>query len=121
MPVSADFRDFVLDQLSNMQFDQRSMFGGVGLFQDGLMFAIIPRSDTLFFKTDEVTVGDYESLGARPFTFERNGVQRTMGGYYEVPAELLEDPDELVKWAERAVAVASRAKVAGTPKRRKVR
>jgi TfoX/Sxy family transcriptional regulator of competence genes len=34
------------------------MFGGVGLFVDGLMFGLIGRNDTLFFKTDESNDGE---------------------------------------------------------------
>lgn len=108
MPVSQEFRDFVLDQLVKVPHDQRRMFGGVGLFSDGLMFGIITRSDALYLKTDETTAPDYEALGAKPFTYTRNGATRTMGGYFEVPADLLDDADELSEWARRAIEVARR-------------
>lgn len=116
MPVSSEFRSFVSDQLSALPHDQRRMFGGVGLFSDGLMFGMIARSDTLFLKTDETTLPDYEALDSAPFTYTRNGVERTMGGYYEVPAEILDDPEELTVWAQSAIAVSRR--LAGNKKRR---
>jgi len=121
MPVSPEFKEFVLDQLAGVAFDERRMFGGVGLFSDGLMFAIISRADVLYFKTDEISVAAYEMLGANPFTFTRGGVERVMGGYYEVPVEVLDDAEQLAEWAETAQGVARRvdaAKPAGKRKRR---
>ena len=111
MAVDSDFRDFVVDQLSAIPVAPRRMFGGVGLFVDGLMFGIIGRSDTLFFKTDDSNTPDYEALGAEPFTYTRGGEVRSMG-YHTVPAEILDDPEDLAQWAEKAIAVARRAAAA---------
>ncbi len=55
MSVSNDYRDFVLEQLAPAgRVTSRAMFGGVGLYLDGLFFALID-DDTLFFKTDDAT------------------------------------------------------------------
>ena len=55
MAVSDDFRDFVLEQLAPAgRVTPRAMFGGVGLYLDGLFFALID-DDTLYFKADEST------------------------------------------------------------------
>jgi DNA transformation protein len=115
MAGDSDFRDFVVDQLASIPVVPRRMFGGVGLFVDGLMFGIIGRGDTLFFKTDETTTPDYEALGADPFTYTRGDDVRSMG-YHAVPPEILDDPEDLAQWAEKAIAVAHRAAAAKKPK-----
>ncbi len=67
MPVSNDYRDFVLEQLAAAgSVSPRAMFGGVGLYLDGLFFALID-DDTLYFKADDASRKRYEAAGSRPF------------------------------------------------------
>jgi DNA transformation protein len=81
------------------------MFGGVGIYSGALFFALI-ADDTLYFKVDGTTRLDFERLGMGPFQpFGANG---EIMQYYQVPAELLEDPDALQPWVEKAVAVAGK-------------
>lgn len=47
----------------------RNMFGGFGIFMDGLMFGLVAY-DELYFKVDDGNRADYESAGSRPFTYE---------------------------------------------------
>ena len=116
MAVDSDFQAFIVDQLSTIPLVPRRMFGGVGFFVDGLMFGLIGRSDTLFFKTDESNVAEYEALGGEPFTYSR-GEKKSSMGYHTVPAEILDDGEELTAWAEKAIAVARHA-AASKPKPR---
>lgn len=76
----------------------RPMFGGYGLYQGAAFFGIIWRG-RLYLKTDADTVAAYRQRGMRPF---RPSARRTLAAYYEVPADTLEDPEELAAWAERA-------------------
>lgn len=108
MAVDSDFQEFIVDQLGTIPLVPRRMFGGVGFFVDGMMFGLIGRSDTLFFKTDESNVAEYEALGGEPFTYSR-GEKKSSMGYHTVPAEILDDGEELTAWAEKAIAVARRA------------
>jgi DNA transformation protein len=81
----------------------RPMFGGVGIYSGELFFALI-ADDAVYFKTDESTRPDFEARGMGPFRpFGDDGV--TMK-YYQLPEDLLEDPDALRPWAEKAVAIA---------------
>ena len=83
------------------------MFGGVGLYSGDLFFALIAE-DTLYFKVDASNRPDFEERGMEPFRpFGEDG--GTMQ-YYEVPEDLLEDPDALRPWAEKALAVARGSK-----------
>ena len=109
MPVSASFRDFVLDQLSRAArgIRARSMFGGVGIYAGELFFALI-ADDTLYFKVDDSNRPDFEARGMGPFL--PFGDERDKMQYYEVPADLLDDTDALRPWVVRAIAVAAKKK-----------
>lgn len=106
MRVSDGFRSFVLDQLEPLgQIVAKSMFGGVGLYCDGVFFGLIAL-DVLYLKVDATTRSDYESARALPFRPfpDRAGTMRS----YAVPVDVLESQLELVEWARKAVTVARR-------------
>ncbi len=84
------------------------MFGGVGIYAGELFFALI-ADDTLYFKVDESNRADFEARRMGPF--QPYGDSGETMGYYQVPAELLEDPEALRPWAEKAIAVAGRKRV----------
>jgi DNA transformation protein len=108
---SATFRSYVLDQLARVvpRLRWRSMFGGVGIYDDDQFFALI-AGDTLYFKADDVNRPDYEARGLEPFRpFE--GHDEVMS-YFTVDADTLEQVDELREWAEKAIDAARRKKTA---------
>ena len=120
MPVSDSYRTFVLEQIGRVitRVRGKSMFGGVGVYSGDHFFALID-DDVLFFKVDDSTRHEFIAAGMRawsPFDDDRE-----MKGYYELPAELLEEPDDLKSWVEKAVRVAankkkSKPKVKAKPK-----
>jgi DNA transformation protein and related proteins len=104
--VSDGFRSFVLDQLEPLgSVIAKAMFGGIGLYCDGVFFGIIAR-DVLYLKVDSTNRGDYEAAGSQPFRPypDRPGTMK----YYAVPLGVLESRDELVKWARKSASVARR-------------
>jgi len=118
MPVSSSFRTFIVDQLSRVapRVRARSMFGGVGIYSGELFFALI-ADDTLYFKVDDSNRGDFEErrMGAfRPYGESGESMQ-----YYQVPEEIIEDPEALRPWAEKAIAVASRRRLTRARTRRR--
>ena len=117
MPVSRSYRQFVLDQLGRVATNvrARNMFGGVGLYAGDLFFALI-AGDTLYFKADSGNREDFTVRGMGPF--RPFGDEGEVMQYYELPAELLEDPEELRAWVEKAVEAARRARRAA-PKRKR--
>ena len=105
MAVSESYRDFVLEQLGRVTpVTGKSMFGGVGLYADGLFFALIAE-DRLYFKVDDTTRPDFERLGMEPF---RPFGEDSAMGYYEVPADVVEDPVQLAPWMRKAIDVAAK-------------
>lgn len=108
MSFTPSFRTFVEDQLGSiLPIRTRRMFGGVGIYTGTLFFALISE-DVLYLKVDEVTRGEYEGLGLRPF--RPHGPEGPELSYREVPADFLEDPEELRPWVEKAVEAARRAR-----------
>ena len=108
MAVSKAYRDYVLEQLERTgPVTFKSMFGGAGLYADGLFFGLISGQDVFYLKVDEATRPDYQARGALPFA---PFGAKAMMNYFTVPEDVLEDPDELTLWARRAIAVAARTK-----------
>lgn len=94
------FQDFVLDQLYELgQVNCRSMFGGKGLYWKGTFFGMIYKG-RLYFKTHSSTRSDYLDRGMRPFQPNAKQILKT---YYEVPPDILEDPDQLKVWVEKVL------------------
>ena len=113
MAVSPSFRIFVLEQLGRgvQSIRGRSMFGGVGIYSGNFFFALI-ADDTLYFKVDESNRPEFEARGMDPFRpYGEYGEEMQ---YYRVPDDLLDDPEALGQWAEKAIIVAERAKSRGS-------
>ncbi len=112
MAVNEDFRRYVLEQLDALgRLSSRRMFGAVGLYCDGAFFGLI-ASDVLYFRVGDSNRGDYESRGMGRFRPYRDRPHLSMN-YYEVPADVLEDAEECINWAQRSVIIAN-----STPKGR---
>jgi DNA transformation protein len=118
MSISPEFADYLNDQLASFgPMTIRRMFGGAGLFRDGVMFGLI-ADETLYLKTGDANRADFEAAGMGPFTYTGKSKPVSMS-YHEVPADVLEDPDLLSAWAGKAFAVAQAAKAAAPPKRKR--
>lgn len=106
MPVSVDFRRFIEDQLGRIEpVDLRAMFGGVGVYARGIFFALVD-DDVLYFKVDAALRERYRARGMEPFRpYGPDGA--AMDGYWTVPAEVLEDREELGRWMAASLAVAA--------------
>ncbi len=102
------FTELVLDQLRGVPgLTWRRMFGGYGFYAGGLFFAVV-WDDRLFLKAAEADRDAFRARGMGPFTYEGGALH----SLWEVPAEVLEDADELRDWAQRAVAASRAAKLA---------
>jgi DNA transformation protein and related proteins len=107
--VSPSFRSFVLDQLARTTpgIRARSMFGGVGIYASDLFFGLVD-DDTLYLKVDDSNRRRFEERGMGPF--RPYGEQGEVMQYYEVPEDLLEDPEALRPWVEASIGVARDAR-----------
>jgi DNA transformation protein len=80
----------------------RPLFGGHGVYWRETIFAIVSRG-RLYLKADEESKGDFVSRGMGPF---RPNEWQTLTSYYEVPPDVLDDPDALLSWAKEAIRAA---------------
>jgi DNA transformation protein len=99
--------------------DIRRMFGGVGLFVDGLMIAIVTRGDAIYLKADAETIPSFEKEKLAPFSYATKNGEHKLTSYWRMPDRLYDDPAELAHWARDAHAVALRkAATAAKPRPR---
>lgn len=107
MTTSDGFIEHLKDALRALgPVSVRRMFGGAGVYADGVMFALV-ADDTLYFKSDEATCAAHAAEGLGPFVYGGQGKTVTMS-YWRAPERLLDDPEEMAEWARRALAVARR-------------
>lgn len=120
MPKSNEYLEYVLEQLSGLGgVTANRMFSGSGLYQNDIFFALL-FSDTLYFKVGDENRPDYESRGMRRFQPYKDKPRMSFT-YYEVPADVLEDPEQLVAWARKSVQAALTLAAAKRPKRKRAK
>jgi DNA transformation protein len=85
----------------------RPMFGGHGVYLDGLMFALVVE-DTLYLKADEMNQIEFEQAGCDRFGYARKGKRATLS-FYRAPEEAMESPELMLPWARTAYAAALRS------------
>lgn len=108
MAVSESYLGFVVDQLAGIgRVRTRRMFGAAGLYADQLFFGLI-AANALYFKVGDANLPDFVARGMRPFCPFPDRPALAMG-YYEVPADVIDDAEELVAWARKALRVAAAA------------
>ena len=106
--AESEFVDYLLDLMQIIgPVTARRMFGGHGIFLDGLMFALVADS-TLYLKADAESVGAFTEQGLEAFTYSRQGKPFRMS-YHQAPEACLEDVDAMQLWANRAYEAALRA------------
>ena len=111
MAVQPQYLAYVLEQLGSLPaLRPNRMFGGIGLYSDGVFFGLID-DDTLYFKTGPDNVAQYTSRNMPKFMPFPDKTGSAMG-YHQVPAEVIEDAETLVVWARQSVAVQMSVKAA---------
>ncbi len=98
------FKDFVLDRLGDVPaLGCKGMFGGFGLYAGAKFFGIIFKG-RLYFKTDDATRAQYVERGMEHF---QPNEKQELSSFHEVPPDIIERADEIVRWAQQAVDAAS--------------
>ena len=120
MAVSSDYLQFILEQLRGLgRVHARRMFGAVGLYCDEVFFGII-SDDTLYLRVDDASRADYTARGMAAFRPYADRPELSMT-YFEVPADVLEDPEELLTWSRRSLATRLLSATAINPRRQRPR
>lgn len=109
MTATPEFLEHLRDMLGGFgPFAIRRMFGGAGLFRDGVMFALI-TDDVLYFKADEVSRAAFAAAGSSPFVYGRKGRDGVVMSYWRAPEDDMDDADGLAAWAAKGWEAARRA------------
>jgi DNA transformation protein len=117
--------EFIRDLFAQFRpVTMKRMFGGAGLYADGLMFALV-FDGAIFLKADEASIPEFERERSAPFTYTRAKSEGRVGraslSYWRLPERLYDDPDELAVWAVRALAIAARKTLARRPRAKRER
>jgi len=108
MTVSNEYLENMMDQLSTWgKVTARKMFGGAGLYRDGKMFGLV-YDDIAYLKVDETNREKFIEAGSAPFKPFPD--RPKMRSYFEIPPDILEDPEELIKWAQESLFIQKKRK-----------
>jgi DNA transformation protein len=114
-------RDFLSDLFTDFgPVTIRRMFSGFGISVDGVNFALALRAG-LYFRADEQNIPQFEAEGSGPFQYQQRKTAKTVtvNSYWQLPARLFDDSEELALWARAALSAAQRAALRKRPKTRK--
>jgi DNA transformation protein len=111
-------RDFLTDLFADFgPVTLRRMFSGYGISVDGVNFALALRAG-LYFRADETTIPQFQAEGSKPFQYQQRSTAKVVivNSYWELPARLFDDSEELTGWAKAALAAAQRAALRKRPR-----
>jgi DNA transformation protein len=112
-------RDFLIDLFADFgPVTIRKMFSGYVISADGTNFALALRAG-LYFRADDQTIPQFEAEGSKPFQYQTRTKTVTVNSYWQLPARLFDDSEDLANWARAALAAAQRAALRKRPKARK--
>jgi DNA transformation protein len=96
----------------------RRLFGGVGIFADGRMFALV-SDGVIYLKVGAYNAPAFDREQLEPFTYATKAGRRGVMSYRRMPERLYDDPEELAVWAREALAAAGRGGAGASPKARR--
>ncbi len=107
------FHEFVAELFHSLgTVSIRRMFGGAGVFKDGVMFGLL-ADDQIYVKADAALRAALAAEGGAPFVWTRPSDGREMDlGYVSLPTSAMDDADEASIWGRRALDVALKARAA---------
>src|ERR1700760_1583083 len=108
-------REFLVDLFADFgPVTIRPMFSGFGISADGVNFAMSLRAG-LYFRADGETIPRFEAEGSKPFQYQTSTRSVTVASYWQLPARLFDDTEELGEWARAALGAAQRAALKKRP------
>ncbi|KWV54391.1 competence protein TfoX [Bradyrhizobium macuxiense] len=114
-------REFLIDLFADFgPVTLRRMFSGYGISADGTNFALALRAG-LYFRADDETIPQFEAEGSKPFQYTTRSRTVLVNSYWQLPARLFDDSEELAVWARSALGAAQRAALRKRPRSRKAK
>ncbi|WP_420968036.1 TfoX/Sxy family protein [Bradyrhizobium sp. B120] len=108
MVASPAFAEFLREQLASLGgITMRRMFGKTGVFCDGVMLGMV-TDNTFYVRVDDQNRETFkEAAASPPLNYAKQGATIDLA-FWRVPERLFDEPDELVVWAQAALAAAHR-------------
>jgi DNA transformation protein len=108
MVASASFAEFLREQLAPLgRITLRRMFGKSGVFCDGVMFGMV-ADNMLYLRVDDHNREAFKEAEAHPPLSYAKGGNTIDLSFWRAPERLFDEPEELVAWAQVALAAARR-------------
>jgi DNA transformation protein len=122
MKASPEFVAYLQDLFGKLgPVRVKSMFGGAGVYISELMIGLLDQDETLYLRVDDETKGRFQAAGSHPFVYSmKDGTELEMG-YWRIPEEALEAPDEALDWGRLALDAALRKAASKGAKKRRTR
>ncbi len=118
MAITAEEKEFASYVVDLMQMvgpvESKRMFGGFGIFLDGLMFGLI-AGNVLYIKVDDENRDDFLEQGLQPFTYNKKEKVMSLS-YYQAPEEAMENVEIMSEWGNKGFSAALRAAARKRPK-----
>src|ERR1700679_489085 len=114
-------RDFLSELFSDFGLlTLRRMFSGFGVSVDGTNFALALRAG-LYFRADEQTIPQFQAEGSKPFQYQQRSTAKvvTVNSYWELPARLFDEREELAGWARAGLGAEERVAIRKRPRTRR--
>jgi DNA transformation protein and related proteins len=116
--AGGQFADYAVELLAPLGFViTKRFFGGIGLYRDAILFGMI-WDETLYFRVDAASRPHYEAAGGQPFRYATKTGTRVIAGFFTVPEDWFEAPDELCNRARMAIAAVTAARAAKAARKR---
>ena len=107
MSEQQEFATHIVDLLAPFSpCEAKRMFGGYGIFHQGLMIALI-ADGSLYLKADTQTQGEFEEQGSTRFSYYKKEKEFKLC-YYLAPEEFFENSEACQRWAGLAYEAALR-------------
>jgi len=107
MTEAREFATHIVDLLEPFgPCEARRMFGGFGIFHQGLMFALI-ADGSLYLKADDANRARFLTEDREQFSYYKQDRQYRLS-YYAAPEAFFEDPEACLEWARSAFDAALR-------------
>ena len=105
MRVKSSLASYVAEQLASLgRVSSRAIFGGVGIFVDDRLLGIV-IDEKVYLHTDPGNLDSYVSRGMPQFKPYPNAFDLTTD-HHQVPAEVVQDAEQLKAWGQRALDAA---------------
>ncbi len=86
------------------EITHRKMMGGLTLYCDGQVFAILDQNATPYLKAKGAFAKEMEAAGSEIFSMTDKDGKTSSMGYWTLPSDAVDDPDLACDWARRALA-----------------